>query len=45
MGTVESGVRSEDIEGNARRIAGREKAIRGGEEDMIWVDDVGTGVG
>lgn len=28
-----------------RRDAGRGAAIRGGDEDMIWVDEVGTGVG
>jgi hypothetical protein len=40
-GTVDKGVRSEfDDDVKVRR-----EAIRGGEDDMIWVDDVGTGVG
>lgn len=40
VGTADRGVRSEFDDVKVRR-----DAIRGGEEDMIWVDDVGTGVG
>lgn len=45
MGTVDKGVRSERVDVKVRREAGRDIATRGGEEDMIWVEDVGTGVG
>jgi hypothetical protein len=41
VGTVERGARSESVELRLRRDVG----ILGGEDDMTWVDDVGTGVG
>lgn len=40
VGTVERGVRSDAVK-NGRR----EAFTRGGDDDMIWVEDVGTGVG
>lgn len=45
VGTVDRGVRSELDWTIERRETDRDSAIRGGEEDMIWVDEVGTGVG
>lgn len=46
VGTVERGVRSEVVvEEKVRREAGRGTAVRGGDEDRIWVDEVGRGVG
>lgn len=45
VGTADRGVRSELDEVNVRREAVRGRAILGGEEDKIWVDEVGTGVG
>lgn len=44
MGTAERGTRS-DTDEKVPRVAGRDMEIRGGDEDMIWVDEVGTGVG
>jgi hypothetical protein len=41
---VERGARSETVEWRCW-IGGRELDARGGEEDSIAVDDVGTGVG
>lgn len=45
-GTADKGARSRAAEKD-RGMAGREAATPGGggEEDMIWVDEVGTGVG
>lgn len=45
VGTVDSGVRSDAVGIKVRRETGRGIATRGGDEDMIWVDEVGTGVG
>lgn len=44
VGTADKGVRSEAAE-KVRRVEGWAAAIPGGEDDIIWVDDVGTGVG
>lgn len=46
VGTFDSGTRSEAIDpGRFCWDAGRPKDIRGGEDDMKCVEDVGIGVG
>lgn len=44
MGTADKGARSEAPE-KVRRVEARAAARPGGEDDRIWVDEVGTGVG
>lgn len=44
VGTVDRGLRSEPAE-KVRRVEDRAAATPGGEDDRIWVDEVGTGVG
>lgn len=44
VGTADKGLRSEPAE-KVRRVEDRAAATPGGEEDIIWVDEVGIGVG
>lgn len=44
VGTADKGARSEAAE-KVRRVDARAAASPGGEDDKIWVDEVGTGVG
>jgi hypothetical protein len=44
VGTADKGARSDAAE-KVRRVDARAAAIPGGEEDIIWVEEVGTGVG
>jgi hypothetical protein len=44
VGTADKGARSDAAE-KVRRVDARTAAIPGGEEDIIWVEEVGTGVG
>lgn len=45
VGTADKGDRSMAAEKVRRAVARSVAAIPGGEDDMIWVDEVGTGVG
>lgn len=45
VGTADKGERSIAAEKVRRAEARSLAAIPGGEDDMIWVDEVGTGVG
>lgn len=44
VGTAAKGTRSEGPE-KLRRVEANAAAAPGGEDDMMWVEEVGTGVG